>query len=83
MNYCTKHSQLCENANAFGYCSVTACTKYIGVTANNTTSMQDGIYVELFAVNNGVRYNTKIINMKDVTTILVNGLMDGVEKLCK
>ena len=28
MNYCSKHSMLCENANAFGYCNVTACSKY-------------------------------------------------------
>lgn len=29
MNYCTKHSMLCENANAYGSCSVTACSKYM------------------------------------------------------
>ena len=29
MNYCTKHSMLCESANAYGGCSVTACSKYI------------------------------------------------------
>jgi len=28
MNYCTEHSILCELANAFGYCQVTACSKY-------------------------------------------------------
>ena len=28
MNYCIKHNILCELANAFGYCQVTACTKY-------------------------------------------------------
>ena len=28
MNYCTKHNILCELANAFGHCQVTACTKY-------------------------------------------------------
>ncbi len=27
MNYCTKHNELCELANAFGYCQVTACSK--------------------------------------------------------
>lgn len=27
MNYCTKHSTLCELANAFGYCKVSACSK--------------------------------------------------------
>lgn len=29
MNYCTKHSMLCENANAYGSCQVTACSKYL------------------------------------------------------
>ena len=29
MNYCAKHSILCENANAYGSCSITACSKYM------------------------------------------------------
>ena len=29
MNYCAKHSTLCENANAYGRCSITACSKYM------------------------------------------------------
>ena len=30
MNYCAKHNMLCENANAYGSCSVTtACSKYM------------------------------------------------------
>lgn len=29
MNYCIKHSMLCELANAYGYCQVTACSKYL------------------------------------------------------
>lgn len=43
--------------------------------------MNDGIYMELFAVKNGVRYNAKIIDMKEVSTTLTNSLMDGIEKL--
>lgn len=50
-------------------------------TETNAQSMNDGIYMELFAVKNGVRYNAKIINMREVSTILTNSLMDGVEKL--
>ena len=41
----------------------------------------DGIYMELFAVKDGVRYNAKIVDMKDVTNVLTNSLMDGIEKL--
>ena len=36
MNYCTKHSMLCENANAYGSCSVTACSKYISLLTQET-----------------------------------------------
>ena len=48
---------------------------------DNTKDLQDGIYIELFAMKDGVRYNTKIVNMKDVSVILTNSLMDGIEKL--
>ena len=27
MNYCAKHGMLCEDANAYGHCSVTSCSK--------------------------------------------------------
>lgn len=41
----------------------------------------DGIYAELFAVKNGIRYNAKVVDMGDMTRTLTNGLMDGIEKL--
>ena len=44
-------------------------------------TMNDGVYIELFAVKDGVRYNAKIIDMKEVSTTLTNSLMDGIEKL--
>ena len=31
MNYCIKHSMLCELSNAYGHCQVTACSKYLQV----------------------------------------------------
>ena len=79
MNYCTKHNELCEYANAFGYCSVTACTKY-----NLTTEPKrdDGIYMQLFCVKNGVRYDMKVVDLKEFSTTLTDSLMDGIEKLC-
>lgn len=46
------------------------------------TAIKDGVYIELFAVKDGVRYNEKILNIKDVSTILTSSLMDGIEKLC-
>lgn len=43
--------------------------------------MNDGVYIELFAVKDGVRYNAKILDMKEATLILTNGLMNGIENL--
>ena len=51
------------------------CTEY------NDEKHRDGVYMELFAIKDGVRYNAKIVNMKEVSTILTNGLMDGIQKL--
>jgi hypothetical protein len=44
-------------------------------------SRDDGVYMELFAVKNGMRYNAKVVSMSEASKILTNGLMDGVEKL--
>lgn len=41
----------------------------------------DGMYIEVFAVKNGVRYNARILNIKDVSLILTNSLMDGVGEI--
>lgn len=93
MNYCTKHSQLCENANKFGYCKSSACTK--SATWSNTHSSNeiynlttapkrdDGVYMQLFCVKDGVRYDMKVVSLKDVSVVLTNSLMDGIEKLYK
>lgn len=43
--------------------------------------MNDGVYMELFVVKDGIKYNAKIVDMKDVTKVLTNSLMDGIEKL--
>lgn len=91
--YCNKMGIGCEFANSNGYCSVTACTKSAAwsnthsqnVICNLTTEPKrnDGIYMQLFAVKNGVRYDMKVIDLKDVSTTLTNSLMDGIEKLCQ
>ena len=56
------------------------CTQYKH-TIDSNGAMNDGLYMELFIFQNGVKYNIKTINMKDVTTTLTNALMDGVQKL--
>lgn len=45
-------------------------------------SRDDGVYMELFAVKDGMRYNAKVVSVSEVSKILTNGLMDGIEKLC-
>ena len=46
-------------------------------------NVEDGIYIELFPVKDDVRYNSKVVNIRDVSTLLANSLMDGIEKLCQ
>ena len=45
MNYCKKHNDLCEYANAFGYCQITACTKYF---QKQTIYLEEDIDVIIF-----------------------------------
>ena len=51
------------------------------ISSYGATTLDDGIYTELFAVKNGIRYNAKIVDMKEVSTTLTGSLMDGIEKL--
>lgn len=43
--------------------------------------MKDGIYFELFAVKDGVRYDAKIIELKEVGEIMANSLTNGLGKI--
>lgn len=43
--------------------------------------MKDGIYFEVFAVKDGVRYNAKIIDVSEVSKIMAHSVMDGLEKV--
>lgn len=43
--------------------------------------MNDGIYAELFAVKDGVRYNAKIVDLDEMITILASSLGEGITKL--
>ena len=55
------------------------CTEYKDENVKST--INDGIYMELFAVKDGVRYNAKIMDMKEASVVLTQSLMDGIEKL--
>lgn len=43
--------------------------------------MKDGIYFEIFAIQNGKRYNAKIIDASEVSRIMANYVMDGLGKV--
>ena len=43
--------------------------------------LEDGCYIQLFAVKDGVRHDVKIVSMQEMATTLTSSLMDGVEKL--
>lgn len=46
-----------------------------------TPKRDDGVYVQVFAVKDGIRYDMKVINLREVSISLTNSLMDGVEKV--
>lgn len=81
--YCLQNSRACELANDHGYCTVSACVKNTQrANVSIDSNMEDGLYAQLFAVKGGVRYDMKIVSLKDVTNVLTNSLMDGLETLC-
>ena len=72
-----------EGSNGGGFYGDDEDEFWIGFNKKNNFGTDDGVYIELFAIKNGIRYNAKIINMKDMANILTNSLMDGIENLCK
>lgn len=42
---------------------------------------KDGIYFEVFAVKDGVRYNSQIISLNDISKIMTNSLMNGLQEI--
>lgn len=44
--------------------------------------MDDGIYFELFAVKNNVRYNVKLVSVSELVGTLTNSMLDGVSAIC-
>ena len=44
-------------------------------------SDEDGLYVEFFAVKDGVRHNAKIINLRDMLTIMSRSLTDSIDTI--
>ena len=94
-NCCTKCGSISlfieKNGNNTGlYCSdCGAWIKWLGKdeirafehSKEDNQTMDDSLYIELFAIKDGVRYNGKTIDMKEATTMLTNSLIDGIEKL--
>ena len=88
--FCIDRGIMCEHVGLNGECNASAC---LMSTSNNThnenlicdlktsSGVEDGLYLEIFAVKDNKRYNIKVINIKDVASILTGSLMDGIEKL--
>ena len=43
--------------------------------------MKDGMYIEVFAVKDGVRYNVKIVDAKSVGATLAESVMNGLGEI--
>ena len=88
--YCAKENKLCEFANNAGTCQLTACTKRSMSSNHNSPfsmhnlssqKLDDGIYMQIFAVKDGVRYDQKVVNIRELSKILTNSMLDGIEKI--
>ena len=82
MNYCKTHSKLCENADEFGYCSVTACTKSevwnntysSNITYGLATESKQDIDNELFEKRILFESLSQIMTKVYINTMLVVGV---------
>jgi len=43
--------------------------------------MKDGIYFEVFAVKDCVRYTMRVVDSNELSNTLVCSIMDGMEKI--
>ena len=41
----------------------------------------DGLYAEIFAMKDGVRHDSHIVNIDDASKILIDCLVDGIKKI--
>ena len=81
----TKHPYLpCKCANVDGSCRANECVadrdKKLK-TIKMEPKGEDGIYLQMFCVKDGVRYDGGSINLRDASQILTQSLLDGIEKL--
>lgn len=79
--YCTKNRIACELANDNGHCLVSACVNQGAKNELLNQVISPGLYAQLFAVKDGVRYDMKTVGLAEITTALTNSIMDGIEKL--
>lgn len=43
--------------------------------------MENCIYLEMFVIKDGKRYNVKTVSLKHLSNTLTNGMMDAIEEL--
>ena len=47
------------------------------------TPRDDGIYVEFFAVKDGIKYHSaNVVNFRELSSTLTTSILDGIEKIC-
>ena len=69
MNYCVKHNERCDSADASGHCSLTACNRYLLITDEAPTV--DAIPVE---------WIKQFIKKENIDIIHKVGVVDMVEQ---
>lgn len=86
--FCTKLNISCDYS-INGNCQVSACPHKATHSSNTIYTLktepnrEDGVYAQLFAVKDGVRYDTKVVSLKELSLTLTNSIMDGLEKVIK
>ena len=63
------------------YMKIQSHTKYDYDKKKENKNMDDGCYVEFFAIKDGKRYSAKTVSLKEMSMTMTNGIMDSIEKL--
>jgi hypothetical protein len=54
---------------------------YIADNYDQSEDLNDGVYMELFAVKDGVRYNSKIVNIRENIVVYIMTGQNAVESI--
>ena len=75
----SKHGKEIQGSAVYGVRSEeSGCGEASRIEREGVNPMEDGLYVSVFAIKNGIRYDCKTMEMKDVTKTMVDSMMDGL-----